>query len=110
MRRSADLRDRFGSAKYATERIDRLSGGTRQKINLIAALLVDPDVLVLDEPYQGFDYETYLTFWEFAEQARTAGRSVLVSATCTPSRTASTPWWCCATARSPPTAVSPTTS
>jgi ABC-type multidrug transport system ATPase subunit len=93
-----------------TERIDWLSGGTRQKINLIAALLVDPDVLVLDEPYQGFDHETYLTSWEFAEQARTAGRSVLVSATCTPSRTASTPWWCCATARAPPTAVSPTTS
>lgn len=78
MRRAGELMEHFGCARYAGERIDRLSGGTRQKINLIAALLADPDLLVLDEPYQGFDYETYLTFWDYADQARKAGRAVLV--------------------------------
>jgi ABC-type multidrug transport system ATPase subunit len=77
-RRGDELMSRFGCARYADERIDRLSGGTRQKINLIVALLGDPDVLVLDEPYQGFDYETYQMFWEYAESARATGRSVLV--------------------------------
>jgi ABC-type multidrug transport system ATPase subunit len=76
--RGTALMERFGCAGYADERIDRLSGGTRQKVNLIVALLAEPDVLVLDEPYQGFDYETYLTFWEYAEEARAAGRAVLV--------------------------------
>jgi ABC-2 type transport system ATP-binding protein len=76
--RASALMERFNCAKYASERVDRLSGGTRQKINLIAALLVDPDVLVLDEPYQGFDYETYMTFWAHAEQSRAAGKAVLV--------------------------------
>jgi ABC-type multidrug transport system ATPase subunit len=37
-----------------------------------------PDVLLLDEPYQGFDWETYLHFWELAEGLRSQGRAVLV--------------------------------
>ncbi|MFC4463816.1 ABC transporter ATP-binding protein [Streptomyces xiangluensis] len=77
-RRARELMERFGCARYAGTRVDRLSGGTRQKVNLIASLLHHPDVLLLDEPYQGFDYETYLSFWSFAEQARDEGRSVVV--------------------------------
>jgi ABC-2 type transport system ATP-binding protein len=47
-------------------------------VNLIAALLHQPDVLFLDEPYQGLDYETYGQFWTHAEEARTLGRTVVV--------------------------------
>jgi ABC-2 type transport system ATP-binding protein len=72
------LLERFNATRYATTRIDRLSGGTRQKVNLIGALLPTPDVLVLDEPYQGFDYDTYLTFWDYAEQFRAEGGAVVV--------------------------------
>jgi ABC-type multidrug transport system ATPase subunit len=35
-------------------------------------------VLLLDEPYAGFDWDTYLKFWELVEQRRAAGRSVLI--------------------------------
>lgn len=76
--RSAELMETFGCAQYAGTRIDRLSGGTRQKVNLIGALLHTPGVLILDEPYQGFDYDTYLTFWSYAERFRRDGGSVLV--------------------------------
>ena len=38
----------------------------------------DPQVLLLDEPYQGFDWETYLRFWELAATLRDHGRSILV--------------------------------
>lgn len=55
-----------------------LSGGTRQKLNLTLALMHDPQVLLLDEPYQGFDWETYLRFWDLATRLRDEGRSVLV--------------------------------
>lgn len=78
MERTGELLDLFGATKYADTRIDRLSGGTRQKVNLISALLHDPDLLLLDEPYQGLDYETYLTFWTYAEQFRDRGGSVVV--------------------------------
>ncbi|MBI2830312.1 MAG: ATP-binding cassette domain-containing protein [Chloroflexi bacterium] len=54
------------------------SGGTRQKLNLILALLNNPDLLLLDEPYQGFDWESYLTFWSLAKEMAATGQSVVV--------------------------------
>ncbi len=65
-------------SEYVDERAGRLSGGTRQKLNLTLALMHDPRVLLLDEPYQGFDWETYQRFWALAARLRDAGRSVLV--------------------------------
>jgi ABC-2 type transport system ATP-binding protein len=67
---------RFGG--YRDRAVDDLSGGTRQKLNLALALVHDPDVLLLDEPYQGFDWETYLRFWELVDGLRERGRSVVV--------------------------------
>jgi ABC-type multidrug transport system ATPase subunit len=76
--RAARLMAFFGCERYAHTRVDQLSGGTRQKVNLIASLLHDPEVLILDEPYQGFDYETYLRFWDYAEERREEGRSQVI--------------------------------
>jgi ABC-2 type transport system ATP-binding protein len=56
----------------------RLSGGNRQKLNLTLALLGEADVLLLDEPYQGFDYGTYVNFWDLVDAWREAGRVVVV--------------------------------
>ncbi|MCF4135958.1 hypothetical protein L1856_02120 [Streptomyces sp. Tue 6430] len=55
--------------RYAATRADQLTGGTLSKLNLGLALLADPEVLLLDEPYAGFDFDTYLTFWELAGPA-----------------------------------------
>lgn len=68
----------LGFERYAGSRADQLSGGTLAKLNLGLALLADPDVLLLDEPYAGFDWDTYLRFWELVAQRREAGRSVLI--------------------------------
>ncbi len=55
-----------------------LSGGTRQKLNLALALLTDPAVLLLDEPYQGFDRGTYVDFWDHCTTWRHSGKAVVV--------------------------------
>jgi ABC-type multidrug transport system ATPase subunit len=44
--------------------VGELSGGTRQKLNVVLAMLGDPDLLLLDEPYQGLDLESRRRFWE----------------------------------------------
>ncbi len=53
-------------------------GGRRAKLNLGLALLPDPQVLLLDEPYAGFDWDTYQRFWEITRSRRDAGRSLLI--------------------------------
>ncbi|MEV0843405.1 ATP-binding cassette domain-containing protein [Actinocatenispora sera] len=55
-----------------------LSGGTRQKLNLSLARLGTPDVLLLDEPYQGFDRGSYLDFWHQVWRWRDGGTAIVV--------------------------------
>jgi ABC-type multidrug transport system ATPase subunit len=73
-----ELYTALGFERYAATRASQLSGGTLAKLNLALALLADPAVLLLDEPYSGFDFDTYLKFWDLVAQRRTAGRSVLI--------------------------------
>jgi ABC-type multidrug transport system ATPase subunit len=72
------LYDTLGFVRYRHTRADQLSGGTLAKLSLSLALLADPQVLLLDEPYAGFDFDTYQKFWDLVAQRRQAGRSVLI--------------------------------
>ena len=72
------LLEELGFARYLDYRVEKLSGGTAQKLNLALALLNEPELLLLDEPYAGFDWETYLKFWEMAERRRAEGMGILI--------------------------------
>jgi len=76
--RSKHWMSRLQFGQYLDCAVSQLSGGTRQKLNLSLAVLHDPELLLLDEPYSGFDWETYLTFWELAAEWRGANRAILV--------------------------------
>ena len=58
--------------------VAELSGGTRQKLNVTLALLGDPDILLLDEPYQGLDLESRQRFWSLLWAWGERGGSALV--------------------------------
>jgi ABC-type multidrug transport system ATPase subunit len=73
-----ELLARFCYAGALHERVGELSGGTRQKLHVCLALLHRPDVLVLDEPYSAFDWDTYLRFWTCAESLRAGGTAIVI--------------------------------
>lgn len=68
----------LGFGEWRDSRVEELSGGTRAKLNLGLALLPDPDLLLLDEPYAGFDWDTYQRFWKLTRERRDAGRTLLI--------------------------------
>jgi len=76
--RAGELIERLGYAACRGQRVGTLSGGTKQKLSLTLALMHDPPVLLLDEPYQGFDWHTYLAFWGLAGELRERGTATVV--------------------------------
>ena len=68
----------FGYPLHEKAVTQDLSGGTRQKLNLAIALLSDPNILLLDEPYQGFDHGAYVSFWEHVARWKADGLGVVV--------------------------------
>ena len=78
LRRADQLLQVLNFETYRDTVVDELSGGTRQKLNLTLALMHEPDLLLLDEPYQGFDWETYQRFWTLVDGIREVGNAVVV--------------------------------
>lgn len=78
LRRGRAILEEFGYPVQEHSVIRDLSGGTRQKLNVALALLTDPAVLLLDEPYQGFDRGTYVNFWDHCRAWRDGGKAVVV--------------------------------
>ncbi len=70
---------RVGLERSALERLDTLSLGMAQRLNLATALLGDPDVLVVDEPTNGLDPEGVLLVREVITACAARGGTVLFS-------------------------------
>jgi len=68
----ADVRDR------ADEPVARLSGGTRRRVELVRALVHEPDLLILDEPTTGLDQRAYRAIWERLDALRSERGTTLI--------------------------------
>ena len=64
----------------ATRRLEQLSKGQQQKVQLAAAFLGDPSLIVLDEPFSGLDPLNARLVVELVREASAAGKGLLVSA------------------------------
>lgn len=70
---------RLGLSPFRQTRLNELSKGTAQKVGLAQALLVAPDLLILDEPWEGLDSATRDQVPEIVAEVVHRGGSVLVS-------------------------------
>ena len=71
--------ERLGLAERAHDRVDALSHGNQQRVQLIAALVNEPELLVLDEPFSGLDPLAIANMAELLSEQARAGVTVLFS-------------------------------
>ena len=78
-RRAADLLARVGMDRFRKRLAGALSGGMKQKLALVAALLTQPRLLLLDEPTTGVDPVSRREFWALLNQLHHEGLTIVVS-------------------------------
>jgi ABC-2 type transport system ATP-binding protein len=78
-RRARHWLGRFRIPEYAGRRAEELSKGNEQKIQFIAAILHDPDVLLLDEPFSGLDPINVAMLKEAFVEMRDRGKVIVFS-------------------------------
>ena len=71
--------DRLGMTEYRNKRLDTLSKGNQQKIQLITALAHDPDIIILDEPFSGLDPVNAMLLKAVVKEQIAKGKIVLFS-------------------------------
>jgi energy-coupling factor transporter ATP-binding protein EcfA2 len=71
--------ERLGLTPYVGVKLAELSKGTAQKVGLAQALLCRPDLLVLDEPWEGLDAAARELVPELIDEVRASGGAVLLS-------------------------------
>jgi ABC-2 type transport system ATP-binding protein len=71
--------ERFRVPDYRERRVEELSKGNQQKIQFIAAILHDPDVLIMDEPFSGLDPVNVQLLKEAFIQMRDRGKTLIFS-------------------------------
>ncbi len=71
--------DRLGMSQYRNKRLDTLSKGNQQKIQLITALAHDPQIVILDEPFSGLDPVNAMLLKDVVKETIARGKIVLFS-------------------------------
>lgn len=70
---------RMSMSEYKDKKLDTLSKGNQQKIQLVAALISDPDIVVLDEPFSGLDPVNAMLLKDVIKEVISQGKIVLFS-------------------------------
>jgi len=78
-RRLVDWLQRFDLYEHRHKKVQELSRGMQQKAQLIATLLHEPDLIVVDEPFSGLDPVNTRLVKEMMEEQRQAGKTILMS-------------------------------
>lgn len=77
--RVSDCLKVFGLEEFADKAPYHLSGGQKKKVALASVISLNPDVLILDEPFAGLDKKTQEWLTRFLTELKTAGKTILIA-------------------------------
>ena len=78
-KKANELLELVGLANVAGQRVGTYSGGMRRRIDLVGALMHDPDILFLDEPTVGLDPQSRIAIWEHLDDLNAKGVTILLT-------------------------------
>ncbi|MBL4709716.1 MAG: ABC transporter ATP-binding protein [Flavobacteriales bacterium] len=77
--RDQELIELFAVESFLDKKIGNLSGGTKQKVNIILAFMFDSPILILDEPTTGLDPVSLIHLKELIQKEKAKGKTILIT-------------------------------
>ncbi len=71
--------ERFLLGEFRDRKVEELSKGNQQKVQFICAIIHDPSIVILDEPFSGLDPVNQIVFKDIFHELRSAGKTVVFS-------------------------------
>jgi ABC-2 type transport system ATP-binding protein len=78
-RPAAEIIELVGLTEKAGERVQKLSGGQKRRLDVALGLVGDPELIFLDEPTTGFDPSARRAAWEVVRNMRTLGKTIVLT-------------------------------
>jgi Cu-processing system ATP-binding protein len=69
----------FGLEPFLTKKLSNLSGGTKQKVNIVMTLMFDSPIIILDEPTTGLDPIAMIRLKELIIEEKAKGKTILIT-------------------------------
>lgn len=79
LKRGASLLKKMRMNAPETAYPHELSGGEKVRLNIAVSLLHNPKIIILDEPFVGLDFYNRKLLWQFLEQQKKAGKSIILT-------------------------------
>ncbi len=74
-----ELIDLFGLDEHLEKKLGNLSGGTKQKVNIVLTFMFDSEIIVLDEPTTGLDPVSLIHLKQIIEREKQRDRTILIT-------------------------------
>lgn len=74
-----ELVNLFGLKPFLKQKLGNLSGGTKQKVNIVLTFMFDNDLIILDEPTTGLDPIALIYLKELIEKEKSKGKTILIT-------------------------------
>tara|TARA_R110001583_G_scaffold83631_2_gene220687 strand:+ start:9881 stop:10588 length:708 start_codon:yes stop_codon:yes gene_type:complete len=74
-----ELIELFGLKDFLNKKLGNLSGGTKQKVNIVLTFMFDSDLIILDEPTTGLDPIALIHLKELIQKEKSKGKTILIT-------------------------------